>query len=596
MATATDPPVVINGNGTPTGVTPTTTTPEAGFSVRVESTQLYPPPGVTDPGGVTITRERTLDNGNQRVNQIVVNTGNSDDDVQVSQRSDGKLDITVNGKPFEVTLAAGQELAVRTNDGNDIVNAASNVKVNMTVNGGAGNDTITTGSGQDRVDGGLGNDTITTNDGKDYVFGNSGDDTINTGAGDDVAYGGDGNDQLVGGDGRDFINGGKGNDTIDAGKGNDVLSGGEGDDTVRAGEGNDRVYIGPGSDNVQNSAGNDVVYGQTGTNTVTADPGASNERKEVAANATLGSTIKIEGDDAFKQRVEADLDIMRSSPQGREMLAAIDAAAARGNEVTIRDNHGSRSNSVDSPGGAAFFNADGTPGDGTDAVVRYGPSHHIPGGSPDRPPVVGLYHELAHAYNVVNGTLRPDKYNNPGHTDHGIGNFERQAIGQDTGVMADYDRNPATPNTNTNPEAMTERAIRTEMGLDPRDTYRMPTTPSTTTPGGTTTTPGGTTTPEEPHMHEATSRMPTPSNATPGGFTIDPHVDRMLAALQTGNYDALRAANRDLAESPFGKNFINEGIAGADQRDQKLASQSPPVLEQTPPPTQDTPSVGARRQ
>jgi hypothetical protein len=579
-------PVAVDGNITPTGAATTNVSPEPGYPVRIESVQLFPGPGVSDTSGITITRERTFHGASQRLNQLVVKTGNDDDDVQVTQRSDGKLDIAVNGQPFEVTLAAGQELAVRTNGGNDIVHAAPNVRVNMTVDGGAGDDNIITGAGQDRVDGGLGNDNIVTGDGKDYAFGNSGDDRISTGAGDDVAYGGDGQDRLIGGEGRDFINGGKDNDTIDGGVGNDILSGGLGNDTVRSGEGNDRVYIGTGADTIQNDTGNDVVYGQSDSNTIAAATGASNDRRDVAASATLGSSIVIEGDDAFKQRVEADLDLLRSSPEGRQMLTALDEAAARGNAVTIRDTHGLRSNSVDSPGAGAFFNPDGTAGSGVDAVVRYNPSNHITSSSPDRPPVVGLYHELSHAYNVVNGTMRSDQYNNPGHVDHGIRNFERQAIGQDTGVPSDFDRNPATPATNTNPASLTEKALRTEMDLPSRDTYRMPVSTPASTPGGTTS--------GAPPVPETTSgAAPVWPGVSAPGYVSDPHLDRMLAAMQAGNYDGLRASTRDLADSSFGQAFRNEGTAALNQRDEQRTVQI--REEQILQPQQENPNSGPRR-
>lgn len=585
--TTSGSPVAIDGNATPPGATISNRQPEpaspgyAGSPVNIESVELF------RSGDVTITRERTLQSGSQRLNQLVINTGNGDDDVQVTQRSDDKLDVSINGKAFELTLAAGQELAVRTADGHDVVHAAPNVRVNMTVDGGDGDDNIVTGAGQDRVDGGLGNDNIITGAGKDYAFGNTGDDRIATGADDDVVYGGDGQDRLIGGDGRDFIDGGKGNDAIDGGLGNDILSGGLGDDTVRGGEGNDRVYIGPGADSIQNSAGSDVVYGQQDANTVTAAPGASNDRRDVAADAALGSRIIIDGDAKFRQRVEADLELLRSSPDGRQMLAELDRASALGNTVTIRDTYGVRSNAVESPAASAFFNPDGTPGSGTDAVVRYSPSNHIPQGSPDRPPIVGLYHELSHAYNVVTGTLQPGTYNNPGHVDHGIRNGERQAIGQNyTGAPYDFDRNPATPPTSTNPESLTERALRTEMDLPSRDTYRMPVSTSVPTSGGTTTGP-------PPVPETAPGTAPALPSVGLRDFTPDPHLDRMLAAMQAGNQDALRASTRELADSPFGQAFRNEGVTALNQREEQRAA--PMREEQIPQPQQETSSVGPRR-
>src|SRR3546814_13393792 len=49
------------------------------------------------------------------------------------------------------------------------------------------------------------------------------------------------------------------------------------------------------------------------------------------------SDLKLEGSEAFVQRVEADLEMLRASPNGQQMLAEFDKAAANGNIVTIRE-------------------------------------------------------------------------------------------------------------------------------------------------------------------------------------------------------------------------------------------------------------------
>jgi Ca2+-binding RTX toxin-like protein len=63
------------------------------------------------------------------------------------------------------------------------------------------------------------------------VNGGAGEDYITTAGGDDTINGGDGNDTINGGDGNDTINGGADNDTITGGAGADVLSGGTGTNT-----------------------------------------------------------------------------------------------------------------------------------------------------------------------------------------------------------------------------------------------------------------------------------------------------------------------------------------------------------------------------
>lgn len=73
------------------------------------------------------------------------------------------------------------------------------------INGGTGNDTLTSADNADVLNGLGANDTL---------FGNGGADTLN---------GGDGNDSLFGGIGDDLMNGGAGNDVFDGGDGIDTL-------------------------------------------------------------------------------------------------------------------------------------------------------------------------------------------------------------------------------------------------------------------------------------------------------------------------------------------------------------------------------------
>ena len=68
--------------------------------------------------------------------------------------------------------------------------------------GGSGNDTITTGRGPDELYGGDGNDTISSTEGEDIVRGEGGDDTVSAGKEDpstdvaDVVDGGPGFDAI----------------------------------------------------------------------------------------------------------------------------------------------------------------------------------------------------------------------------------------------------------------------------------------------------------------------------------------------------------------------------------------------------------------
>lgn len=90
--------------------------------------------------------------------------------------------------------------------------------------------------------------------GDDHIFGYLGDDTLLKGSrGNDVVSGGPGNDRVEGSQGDDVLRGGSGRDQIDGGDGNDVIRGGPGNDVIDCGEGtNDRAWGGPGRDTLVN--------------------------------------------------------------------------------------------------------------------------------------------------------------------------------------------------------------------------------------------------------------------------------------------------------------------------------------------------------
>jgi len=88
--------------------------------------------------------------------------------------------------------------------------------------GGAGNDTLTGGSGNDLLFGGSGNDTLLGKGGNDLLFGGSGNDTLTGGDGDDQMFGESGNDRMIWnpGDDSELMEGGDGNDTAEVNGGN----------------------------------------------------------------------------------------------------------------------------------------------------------------------------------------------------------------------------------------------------------------------------------------------------------------------------------------------------------------------------------------
>jgi VCBS repeat-containing protein len=90
--------------------------------------------------------------------------------------------------------------------------------------------------------------------------------TIDAGAGDDTVDAGEVSFPviLLGGDGNDTLVGGSGNDWLIGGHGNDTLKGGDGDDTLVGESGNDWLIGGLGNDTLKGGDGNDILIGDVG--------------------------------------------------------------------------------------------------------------------------------------------------------------------------------------------------------------------------------------------------------------------------------------------------------------------------------------------
>lgn len=126
----------------------------------------------------------------------------------VDHNNDGNPDVTLTGvEPVTVNAGAGNDTV--SGAGSDITGAATSLP--LTLNGGVGNDTLTSGNGNDTINGGRGNDAIRGLAAADSLVGSSGNDLLVGGPGDDVLNGGFGDDALRGGLGTDTCLQGPGN-------------------------------------------------------------------------------------------------------------------------------------------------------------------------------------------------------------------------------------------------------------------------------------------------------------------------------------------------------------------------------------------------
>jgi hypothetical protein len=138
------------------------------------------------------------------------------------------------------------------------------------IDGTAGDDTLTGTDGADAIFGLAGNDTSDGGAANDCVSGDEGNDSVKGGAGKDQVSGGAGKDRASGNGGKDRVKGQAGKDNLKGGGGKDRLSGQGGKDTLKGGGGKDRLKGGPGKDKLVGGGGKDRFDCGGGKDKVTA--------------------------------------------------------------------------------------------------------------------------------------------------------------------------------------------------------------------------------------------------------------------------------------------------------------------------------------
>ncbi len=142
---------------------------------------------------------------------------------------------------------------IKGGDGNDSIIASG------------GDDRVQGGLGDDKIDGMGGNDVLEGNEGKDNI---QGDGIIKAGFmntlatqyhGADFLDGGAGDDTLTGGGGNDVVY--RGADYLDGEDGNDYMEGEGKDDTLYGGVGNDNMWGDTSADNVDTPVANALIWG-----------------------------------------------------------------------------------------------------------------------------------------------------------------------------------------------------------------------------------------------------------------------------------------------------------------------------------------------
>lgn len=129
----------------------------------------------------------TLANGTL---SVIGGRGGDDIDVQFDPSSQ-HLTVFSQSKPIgSFDIGAVERIEVRGFDGDDRIKIAKDILIPTLLDGGAGNDTLGGGSGNNILLGGAGDDTLLGSDDRDILIGGTGQDRLRGGANDDILIAG----------------------------------------------------------------------------------------------------------------------------------------------------------------------------------------------------------------------------------------------------------------------------------------------------------------------------------------------------------------------------------------------------------------------
>jgi Ca2+-binding RTX toxin-like protein len=142
-----------------------------------------------------------LNEGGDGVDTVEVNGGNGAEQFSATANGTRVRFDRLNPAPFAIDIGTSEKLTVNANGGDDSFSATGNLAalIAITVDGGAGNDTLLGSNGVDLLLGGNGNDFADGQQGNDVALLGAGDDTFqwDPGDGSDVVEGQDGTDAMA---------------------------------------------------------------------------------------------------------------------------------------------------------------------------------------------------------------------------------------------------------------------------------------------------------------------------------------------------------------------------------------------------------------
>jgi Ca2+-binding RTX toxin-like protein len=142
-----------------------------------------------------------LNEGGDGTDTVEVNGGNGAEQFTTTANGTRVRFDRLNPAPFSIDIGTSEKLTLNANGGDDSFSATGNLAtlIQITVDGGTGNDTLLGSNGADFLLGGDGNDFIDGNQGNDTALMGAGDDTFqwDPGDGSDIVEGQDGADKML---------------------------------------------------------------------------------------------------------------------------------------------------------------------------------------------------------------------------------------------------------------------------------------------------------------------------------------------------------------------------------------------------------------
>lgn len=270
-----------------------------------------------------------------------------------------------------------------------------------------------------------------------------------------------------------IIRTGTGHSQITTGGGITQVFTGAGDVQVTVGQG--LAFLESGSD--KSRIDGHILIDDPHTEGVYARNRADDARFEQPLPSPLDTlandTFEIEGRATFKQAVGNHLVFLRHTQCGQRLLIEL----AKRSRIRITETQGT---TLFAPEEADPNEVDhhirqnsrlewvaGFPAERGD--LAFNPQHS----QSENLPLFDFYRCLCEAYNAFNATTLPGEatIRTLDRRDIQVNRAHLQAIGLPTGFFFDFDQNPATPATDTNPAPFNENALRLELGVPLRTHY-----------------------------------------------------------------------------------------------------------------------------